>query len=241
MKKLMILLFFSLLFIGIFAIGFVLADNDYARTNSSDLKIKEVVKDEFVEPIKNSSGKRNDVRTRFEEKVKDGKIEGRFEEEIRFIDESGDVVRKRVKIEVKEENGIIIRKIRVVTKTGNEIEIESKLQIREEIEGNLSRIKIKRSDGNETELKVLPDRASEIAREQLKARNVSIEIREIRERNIPKVVYHAEGDRHGKFLGIFKIRARYEAQINPETGEAINFNGPWWAFLITSDSESELS
>ena len=42
--------------------------------------------------------------------------------EIRFVDESGNIVRKRVRIEVKEEDGIIKRKIKVVTKTGNEIE-----------------------------------------------------------------------------------------------------------------------
>ena len=256
MKKFNILFLMTLLFVGVFATGFVLAysgsgsdGNDGSSGDSNDNNSREsdligssnrkIVNDEFIENKIDSSGKRTDVRTRFEEKRENGRIEGRFEEEIRFVDESGNIVRKRVRIEVKEEDGIIKRKIKVVTKTGNEIEVESKLEIREELEGNLSKVKIKKSNGNETELKVLPDRASEIAKEKLRARNISIEIREIEERNIPRVVYHASGDRPGKFLGIFKIKARYEASINPETGEVTNFRGPWWAFLVTSIDEQE--
>ena len=254
MKKFNILFLMTLLFVGVFATGFVLAysgsgsdGNDGSSGDSNDNNSREsdligssnrkIVNDEFIENKIDSSGKRTDVRTRFEEKRENGRIEGRFEEEIRFVDEIGNIVKKRVRIEVKEENGVIKRKIKVITKTGNEIEIESKLEIREEIEGNLSKVRIRTRDGNHTELKVLPDRASEIAKEKLRARNISIEIREIEERNIPRVVYHASGDRPGKFLGIFKIKARYEASINPETGEVINFSGPWWAFLITPDEE----
>lgn len=185
-------------------------------------------------------GTRERKETRFEEKIENGKREGRFEEDIRYRDENGVLQRAKIKIEVKQEDdGTIERKIKVTTKSGEEFEVKSELEIEEDIEGNLSRVRIRDSEGNRTELRVLPDRAAEIARERLQARNISIEIREVEdsERNVPRVVYHAEADRPGRFLGIFKIKARYEASIDAETGEVVEFNGPWWAFLLVPEEE----
>jgi len=124
----------------------------------------------------------------------------------------------------------------------NGLEVRSELKIRERADKeNGTRLRVRLNNGTETELRVLPERAAEIARERLRAKNVTIEVRERQnEDNIPRVVYLASGEIPGKFLGIFKIRARYQTSIDAETGEVVEFNGPWWAFLISESTEVEI-
>ena len=85
---------------------------------------------------------------------------------------------------------------------------------------------------------MLPDEASEIARERLMARNLTrIELIEKIHNNIPRVVYHIEGDKQGRFLGIFKFAMKVSTEIDPETGEIIETRKPWWAFLVAEGEE----
>ena len=79
----------------------------------------------------------------------------------------------------------------------------------------------------------MPDTASEIAIERLKALNFTIQLREKIHNNIPKVVYNIEANKNGKFLGVFKLKMKSSAQIDPETGEVLEVNAPWWTFLVT--------
>ena len=85
----------------------------------------------------------------------------------------------------------------------------------------------------------MPDTASEIALERLRAKNFTIELREVRHRNIPRVVYHIRSNKTGRFLGIFKLKLRVEGQVDPETGEFIGTSKPWWAFLVTGEDSDQ--
>ena len=69
------------------------------------------------------------------------------------------------------------------------------------------------------------------------ANNISLELVEIQHKNIPRVVYKVETNDKGRFLGIFKIAMRAQAQVDAETGEILTKNVPWWAFLVTIPEE----
>jgi len=55
--------------------------------------------------------------------------------------------------------------------------------------------------------------------------------------NAPQVIYRLEEEHQGKFLGLFNIKARYEAEVNAQTGDVLSWDGPWWAFLITGEPQ----
>src|SRR3989344_710318 len=94
---------------------------------------------------------------------------------------------------------------------------------------------LKKSDGSMYDVKVLPHDAVRNAFGS-EVENVEINIEERENNNIPKVIYKVNGeDYKGRFLGIFKIRTRYEAEIDAETVDVLEWKGPWWAFLITGE------
>ncbi|MEK6891336.1 MAG: dockerin type I domain-containing protein [Nanoarchaeota archaeon] len=188
-----------------------------------------------------------------------GKTEFKYEEENKYIAENGNEVKYKIKIEVKEENGILERKIKFKSESsnGSKIEIEEEVKIGDDLEGNeleleienetknnntisnKTKIKVKLKNGNSTEIKVLPSVASERAREIFESRNLTIVLKEIEHKNVPRIVYHIESNKTGKFLGIFKMEAKLEGDIDPETGELLVKNIPWWAFLLFGDNSTE--
>ena len=108
------------------------------------------------------------------------------------------------------------------------------------MKSNQTNLRARLRDGNYTDIKILPDTASEIARLRLQAMNLTrIELREKIHNNIPQVVYQIESNKNGRFLGAFKLQMRVQAEINPETGDVLNTERPWWAFLVLeSDAEN---
>ncbi len=174
--------------------------------------------------------------------MKDGVVvREMIKEKRKFIDADGK--EREVKLEIKErmENGM---KKRLFKSSENGLEAESELEIsqNESADGSV-KVKVKTKDGKEKEIKVLPDRASEIAKARLKAKfgNDSLEIKEITHKNTPRVVYHLEGNSSGKFLGIFKSHMNVKTDIDAETGEVVVVNRPWWAFMVKTDAETEVS
>lgn len=164
----------------------------------------------------------------------------RYEERRRFVDANGEVQEVRVEIEERvREDGRVERKVKYKTEDGEDHEIESEIEIEEEDENGEVRFKAKLSDGSEKEVKVLPQQASEIAREQFISRDIEIEIRERTDRNVPQVVYYIESGKEGRFLGVFKLRMRVDGEIDAETGELIELNKPWWAFLVAEPDSLE--
>src|SRR3989344_114711 len=119
---------------------------------------------------------------------------------------------------------------------GKDYEFESEVEIENVFEDE---IKIKRSGGSEDSVKVLPDEAvrktfgSEVG-------DVTVKLEEKSYNNVPRVVYKINGDSPGRFLGIFKIKAKYEAEVDATTGNVLDWDGPWWAFLITGGIEKPI-
>lgn len=76
--------------------------------------------------------------------------------------------------------------------------------------------------------KILPETASARAKERLGELGFTITLKEVGQN---KSVYVAEAEKEGKFLGMFKTKAKVSAEIDSETGEVIKTYKPWWGFL----------
>jgi len=61
----------------------------------------------------------------------------------------------------------------------------------------------------------------------------NLTLEEVRHKNIPRVVYKVNSEHPGRFLGIFKLVLKAETQIDPETGEVLSVNAPWWVTFVT--------
>ena len=55
--------------------------------------------------------------------------------------------------------------------------------------------------------------------------------------NQVRAVYEVQAQRNSKVLGIFSARMQVQAQVDAETGETIQLNKPWWAFLAVEPDE----
>src|SRR3989344_2513880 len=154
---------------------------------------------------------------------------------------------------------IKIRSREIITRGNCTIKIERELKIengkRVEVvkkkmvcaDGTREEVKIRienklkaRFRGNVTDIKIMPDRASEIAIERLRALNFTVELREVsRKGNVSRIVYHARAYKDGRFIGILKLKVRVETQIDPETGEIIGTTKPWWAFFVFGEDSDQ--
>ncbi len=202
----------------------------------------------------------------FEEKtITEEKFEGEIKittESKKFTDRAGNKVEVEVKTEIKEDgttiteerrefinkDGRLIKLKFIFENDGNEVKIkreievdgkkiESKLEILEKFEGEEVQLKARLSNGNEQEIKIMPDRASEIAIEKLKSKNFNVELKEVGEGENLKAIYIAKVDENGRLLGLFKVRLKSEAQIDSETGEIISLEKSWWNFLAIKLNE----
>tara|TARA_Y100000034_G_scaffold129662_1_gene186537 strand:- start:150 stop:1247 length:1098 start_codon:yes stop_codon:yes gene_type:complete len=146
-----------------------------------------------------------------------------FRERKRFRTEKG---LEEIEIEEETDKGKIKRKIKI----RNHI-AETRLELKEEFENGELRLRAKLSNGNFRDVKVMPDRASDIAIERLKAQNIEIELRERGDR----AFFEARSEKQGRFLGLFKARLSEKIEIDSETGEVTNQGKPFWAFLLFNE------
>ena len=172
------------------------------------------------------------------------KIEdGRRVEEIKKSIECKDGLKKEISIRIDNStrNGRIVEKIKYKSENDTdeiEVEAEDEIDLEEESNATHYKLKAKLRNGNVTDIKIMPDTASEIALERLKALNFTIQLRERTDRNVPHVVYNIEANKNGRFLGIFKLAMKVDADVDPETGEVLDVNVPWWAFLVAEEDEA---
>ncbi|MFH1592167.1 MAG: hypothetical protein ABIB47_02245 [Candidatus Woesearchaeota archaeon] len=89
----------------------------------------------------------------------------------------------------------------------------------------------KLSNGRNAEIKVMPETASEKARERLGELDFEVELKEIGKGDGTKAVYEFKAKKQGRFLGLFKIKGDVIANVDSETGEIVSTKKPWWAFL----------
>lgn len=175
-----------------------------------------------------SSGSSSDSSSGGSDSSNNGKTKS--ETKKTFIDAEGNEHKLEIKIESNEEGS----KLKIKYEKDSEEEVKTELEIKEEYQDGETKIKVKKKDGSEVELKILPDKASEIAKERLNVFEVeNITIEEKVHNNIPRVVYNIQTNKNGKFLGVWKLGMKISTEIDLETGEIIEENRPWWAFLVT--------
>jgi len=85
--------------------------------------------------------------------------------------------------------------------------------------------------GKDTRTIILPDTASDRAKERLGELGFTIELKDVGKEGSPELVYELEGEKQGRFLGIFKVKAKVFALVDAETGEVKKVKKPWWGFL----------
>jgi len=97
------------------------------------------------------------------------------------------------------------------------------------------------SNGRNAEIRIMPDMASQTALQRLNLRNCtddcSIELKEANIGDQVRAVYEVQAQRNSKVFGIFSARMQVQAQVDAETGEILQINKPWWAFLAVEPEE----
>ena len=111
-------------------------------------------------------------------------------------------------------------------------EANTSLELEQVIEDNKTKLKAHLSNGNVIEIKFMPETASEKAIEKLGELNFTIELKEVGKADDAQVIYELIGNKQGKFLGIFKIIAKVQAEVDAETGN-VKVIKPWWSFLAS--------
>ena len=210
-----------------------------------------------------------DEREKIREKIERDRERFRMKEEIKmeFVAADGSIVKierkvevenGKVKIKVKRKitylNGTVVEKIIIIEREGNEtrmraklkvegvdgLEVETELEIEDEFEGNETDLKAVMSNGRKALIKIMPDAASDIAIERLKALNFTkIELKEVRHRNEIRVAYKVEAQKEGKFLGLFKLKLKMNSLVDSETGEILDTGKPWWSFLVSGEDSDQ--
>jgi len=102
----------------------------------------------------------------------------------------------------------------------------------EKIKMNAQKLIMETSQGDK-EIKIMPDTASDVAINQLKLKDYTIELK-----NVGKPVYEISGVREGRFLGIFKRNFTIKTQVDAETGTVEKTQKPWWGFLVFGNSHA---
>lgn len=140
--------------------------------------------------------------------------------------------------------------MQIQEKSNNQIELkvgnskaETGLQISSKTENNKTALSVALSNGKNAEIKVMPDVASEKALERLRLKTCteeagcSIELKEVGVGDEAKLAYEVKTQRTSRILGLFKKNMDVEAQVDAETGDVIQTNKPWWAFLASEPTE----
>ncbi len=248
MNKAMVLLIVSLL-----AIGGVLAEGQ------QDTGIKDVNAgflnedsgnggDGNPDNDVNGSGENTDLET--QNKGEDSNIQAR-------VQTNNPEVGEMAQQQAKNENGyrtfvsnkgeqVLVRTENGAAINSNGVEAKTKLHLRLEndSEGNQSRIHVNLSNGRNAEVKVMPSTASETALQRLGLKvcepgNCTIELKEVGKGDEAEPAYEIEATTEGKFLGLFKTRAKVKTQVSAETGEVLRVKKPFLTSVKESDDSEE--
>ena len=93
-----------------------------------------------------------------------------------------------------------------------------------------TRLYMEDNNGVKAEVKIMPEVASERAIERLGELNFSVELKNVGVSNEVRPVYEVSGMKHGRFLGLFKVKADVSVEVDADTGN-VKVRKPWWGFL----------
>jgi hypothetical protein len=215
MKKLMILLI-SL----IFATSFVFAVPMRGEVNVSNNVNAGLQGEDSLGNKSNLSKEGN--RVEIEARVENNRMVTR-----EFVGQDG----QRVQIRERADNGMSIM-------AGN-VSARTTMNMFEEQGQNGTKFSAQLSNGRMAQVKVMPDKASEVAIERLRLNmcsqenNCSIELREVGEGNETRTAYEVKARKEARVFGLFKTNMSVNAQVDAQSGEVIRSNKPWWAFLAS--------
>ena len=242
MKSASLLIFLSFIILGIALSPMsILADEDDSDSSGSSSNGKDKsgsgsdknsVREEIMREFRADDGSRIKIERKVE--IKDGEIKIRIKR--KTIDAQGNEIEVRLVIE-RDKDGIK-KKIKLEGVEG--LDINTELEIDDEFEGDESELIAIMSNGKRAKIKIMPDQLVEIALERLKALNFTMELIEIEDGYELRVIYNVKANKTGRFLGIFKLKLKLEGQIDPETGEFIRINKPWWAFMVTGENSDQV-
>ena len=197
----------------------------------------------------------NRIRERFEERMRNGKREVKYE----YRDGDNRVTyRLREKLQdSREEIRLKIRDRNITFNHSDNDRIEmilGRINVRTDLNltvdniDNVSLGQVLRaylSNGRFAEIKVMPDSASETALKRLRAkceeRNCTIELKEIHNNrtNTTRIAYEVNTEKDSKFLFVFNKKMKVGAEVDAETGEIISVHKPWWAKIAREKDDSD--
>lgn len=93
---------------------------------------------------------------------------------------------------------------------------------------------LKLSNGRNANIKVLPETASEHAKERLGELGFNITLKEVGKGNETKAVYSLKTSKEGRIFGFIKKNVTVEIEIDAESdGKVLSVRKPWWAFAAS--------
>lgn len=188
----------------------------------------------------------SNVHINREIQVEDGKTNVQIERTITYA--NGTEVQVHIQIQT-DNNGT--RNINEQDGQNNQfnVSIENGLNVTDIFFGNQLQLIVNLSNDTSVNISLLPHEAMQKVLEKLMINNLTfangtnatMQLQEKVHNNIPQVVYNVQGDKLGKFLGVFKVSMRVSTEVDPQTGNIVALNQPWWSFLISSESLSSNS
>lgn len=138
-----------------------------------------------------------------------------------------------IKLKIKTEDGKVVL---VEEGANGDIPAISDLPLTIDSENNVITVHTSSGDIN---LNQFPAGAVEAILSQVELNRVeSVQLKARVENGDTKIVYHAKGEDEVKFLGLFKVEAEIQAEVNAQTGETEIVSQPWYlkylSFLFTS-------
>ena len=250
MKKELIIIFFVFILFGIMLNSFVIANGNNMNDNTAvisagangqivaqTIKQSERIREE-IRTFTNAQGLQQKVFVRVEREIetKNGKVYLKIK--TNFFYSNGTRIKQEIKIIKWLEKGVIKRQFKLEGETDDEdieVDVDDEIEIEDVVVEGQTKFRAKLSNGNISYIEVMPNWVREMIRQRLRIRNqtnMTIKLKEKVHKNIPRVVYNAEFNEHGRFLGVFKLAMRVNADVDPQTGELLGINRPWWAFLV---------
>jgi uncharacterized membrane protein YkoI len=258
MKRVISFFLLSFFLLIIFNMVFVFAESDSeneSRKNLGNSPEASLNNDsnnlEDVENENKDSSRKIERKEKRNNRIIKAELREKFEAR---LDNSEDRIRKiedfKVKIKEKREIKIENRIIRISELDDERKEIiagkinaKTGLNLTTEDINNRTILRAYLSNGKAAHIRYLPDEASIIALNRLKAKceetGCDVELREIKgDGETKRLAYEIEGRRDSRFLFIFKNKMKVRAEVDAETGEIISVRKPLWAFLASEEEAS---